>query len=197
VSERCPAATLCIDSFHVVQWATDALDEVRRDVWNAARRSGMTEHARELKGARFALWKNPEDLTRRQQGKLAWIAKANSPLYRAYLMKEQLRIAIRTKGVVSLTMLDSFLAWAARSRIPAFVELGRKIRRHLPGIEAAMLLGVSNALVESTNTKLRVLHRMAFGFREPEHLIALALLDRGGYCPPLPGRSSPALAALA
>lgn len=57
----------------------------------------------------------------------------------------------------------------------------------------------SNALIESTNTKLRVLHRMAFGFRQPEHLIALALLDRGGYCPPLPGRahsSAPALAAL-
>ena len=87
VRQRCRQATLCIDSFHVMQWATDALDEVRREVWNAARRGGMTEHARELKGARFALWKNPEDLTRRQQGKLAQVAKTNSPLYRAYLMK--------------------------------------------------------------------------------------------------------------
>ena len=56
------------------------------------------------------------------------------------------------------------------------------------GIEAAMLNNLSNALIESTNTKIRVLHRMAFGFATPEHLIALALLDRGGYCPPLPGR---------
>ena len=111
-------------------------------------------------------------------------------LYRAYLLKEQLRPAIRRKGIVSLTMLDTWLAWAARSRIPSFVELGRKVRRHLPGIEAAMLHNVSNALIESTNTKLRVLHRMAFGFREPEHLIALAYLDRGGYCPLLPGRVS-------
>jgi Transposase len=46
----------------------------------------------------------------------------------------------------------------------------------------------SNALVESTNTKLRLLTRVAYGFKQPEHLIALALLDRGGYCPPLPGR---------
>ena len=196
VRQRCLAATLCIDSFHVVQWATAALDEVRREVWNAARRGGMTDHARELKGARFALWKNPEDLTCRQRGKLAQIAKTNAPLYRAYLLKEQLRLAIRRKGVVSLSMLDEWFSWAARCRIPAFVELGRKIRRHLPGIEAAMLHKVSNALVESTNTKLRVIHRMAFGFRQPEHLIALALLDRGGYCPSLPGRSTPALAAL-
>ena len=188
VAERAKNATLCIDSFHVVKLATDALDEGRREVWNTARRSGMTGHAAELKGCRYALWKNPEDLTARQEAKLAFIAKVNTRLYRAYLMKEQLRIAIRTKGVLSLTMLEAWLAWAQRSRIPAFIELGRKIRRHLPGIEAAMINNLSNALIESTNTKLQVLHRMAFGFKEPEHLISLALLDRGGYCPALPGR---------
>jgi len=101
-----------------------------------------------------------------------------------------LRIAIKKKGVLALTMLDEWLIWAARCRIPAFVELGRKIKRNIKGIEAAMLNNLSNALVESTNTKLRVLHRMAFGFAKPEHLIALALLDRGGYCPPLPGRTA-------
>jgi transposase len=178
VAERAKNATLCIDSFHVVKWATDALDEVRREVWNTARRSGVTGDAAELKGCRYALWKNPEDLTARQEAKLAFIAKVKTRLYRAYLMKEQLRMAISTKGVLSLTMVEAWLAWAARSRIPAFVELGRKIRRHLPGIGAAMTNNLSNALIESTNTKLRVLHRMAFGFKEPEHLIALALLDR-------------------
>jgi transposase len=188
VAKRCENATLCIDAFHVVQWATEALDKVRREVWNKARRAGMNEHARELKGCRYALWKNPEDLTARQQAKLALIARVNSPLYRAYLMKEQLREAIRVKGVLSLTMLEAWLAWTQRSRIPAFVELGRKIRKNLPGIEAAMLNKLSNAIVESTNTKLRVLTRMAYGFASPDALIALALLDRGGYCPPLPGR---------
>ncbi len=87
-------------------------------------------------------------------------------------------------------MLEAWLAWAARSRIPAFVEVGRRLRRNLAGIEAALVHGLSNALVESTNTKLRLLTRIAYGFKEPEHLIALALLDRGGYCPPLPGRSA-------
>ena len=198
VTARCANATLCIDSFHVVQWATEALDEVRREVWNEARRKGMRAYAKELKGCRFALWRNPEDLTERQEAKLSWIARENGRLYRAYLLKEQLRLAIRRKGIVSLTMLDTWLAWAQRSRIPAFIELAKKVRRHLPGIEAAMMNNVSNALIESTNTKLRVLHRMAFGFQKPEHLIALALLDRGGYCPPLPGRSpsAPALPAL-
>jgi hypothetical protein len=67
----------------------------------------------------------------------------------------------------------------------------RGFTRYLAGIEAALVHDLSNALVESTNTKLRLLARMAYGFKEPEHLIALALLDRGGYCPPLPGRSRP------
>lgn len=188
VKQACPNATVCIDAFHVVAWATDALDEVRREVWNEARRAGMRAHAKELKGCRFALWKNPEDLTARQEAKLSWIAKVNGKLYRAYLLKEQLRVAIRTKGDLGLSLLDDWLSWAARSRIASFVELSKKIRRHLPGIEAALRENVSNALIESTNTKIRLLQRMAFGFKEPEHLIALALLDRGGYCPSLPGR---------
>jgi len=82
VAARCPTAVRCADPFHLVAWATDALDEVRRQVWNDARRSGDTHGARKLKGARYALWKNPGDLTANQQVKLAWIAAANKPLHR-------------------------------------------------------------------------------------------------------------------
>ena len=102
VAERCPNAVRCADPFHVVKWATNALDEVRRQAWNAARSdvrtlrarraAGMmnrsTGHALALKNSRFALWKNPENLTTRQQAKLAWIAKAEPTLHRAYLLKE-------------------------------------------------------------------------------------------------------------
>lgn len=91
VEARCPHAELCMDPYHVVSWATDALDEVRRQVWNEARKAGQKAVAKDLKGARYALWKNPDDLTERQQDKLASIAKTNKTLYRAYLLKEQLR----------------------------------------------------------------------------------------------------------
>ena len=148
----------------------------------------MTGHATELKGCRYALWKNPEDLTARQAAKLAWIAATNNRLYRAYLLKEQLRAVFAINRVRALVMLDAWLGWAARSRIAAFVELGRRIRKNLAGIEAALINNLSNALIESTNTKIRLLTRLAFGFRSPEALVALALLDRGGYCPPLPNR---------
>jgi transposase len=68
---------------HIVKAATDALDDIRRAVWNEARRSGDKQLAKDLKGARFALWKNPENLTTGQQAKLAWIQKLNAPIYRA------------------------------------------------------------------------------------------------------------------
>jgi len=84
VAKECPQATLCLDPFHIVKAATDALDEVRREVWNEARRSGDRAGARFLKGARFCLWKRPERLSERQKAKLSQIAEINQRLYRAY-----------------------------------------------------------------------------------------------------------------
>jgi len=191
VRERCPHATLCTDPFHVVKWATDALDQVRRDVWNRLRRSrdaADRDLAQSLKRSRYALWKNPENLTAHQERKLAEIQRVNNPLWRAYLLKEQLRELVGAKGRAALRMLPKWLAWAARCRLKPFVELGRKVKRHLPGIEAALRYGLSNARIESANTRIRLLHRIAFGFHSAQPAIALAFLKLGGLCPPLPGR---------
>jgi transposase len=190
VTEHCPNAVRCADAFHIVAWAGDALDQVRRDTWNAARRGGMSVHARDLKGARYALWKNPENLTDRQQAKLAWVAKVNHQLFRAYLLKEQLREVFALKGQAGKALLDRWLSWARRCRIPAFVELAQRIVKHREAIDATLEHRLSNGLVESTNTKIRLLTRMAFGFKSPEAMIALAMLNLGGYCPPLPGRQT-------
>jgi len=199
VHSRCLNAKMHMDALHTVQWATDALDEVRRDVWNQARREGGDQAlADQLKGCRYALWKNPESLTGRQKGKLSWVAHTNDRLYRAYLMKEELRLAIHMKGEEGIALLAHWLAWTARCQIPAFIALGATVRRHRSAIEASLRSGTSNALVESTNTKIRVLTRVAFGFRSPEALISMAMLAVGGVCPELPGRQrtlSPELSA--
>jgi transposase len=188
IKQKCQNATLCMDPFHVVQWCTDALDEVRREVWNAARHGGMKALASDLKGARFALWRNPEDLSVNQQAKLSWVQQTNSRLYRAYLLKEQLRQVFKLRGEAGIALLKAWLAWASRSKIPAFVELARSIRNYRAAIEAALTYGLTNARVESVNTKIRLLQRVAFGYRDPEALIAMAMLDLGGCCPELPGR---------
>jgi len=98
VQARCPAAVHCADPFHVVRWAQRALDEVRRSSWNNARGAIAKRRAGRARGpalgiarARYALWKNPDTLTANQAAQLAWIAKTDPTLYRAYLLKEGLR----------------------------------------------------------------------------------------------------------
>jgi transposase len=207
VAERCPQAVRCADAFHIVAWATDALDEVRRQTWNDAREVARGEgrrprgrprrdapsrpghdRARALKHARYALWKNPENLTDRQRAKLAWIAKTDPRLHRAYLLKEGLRLVFQLKGEAGKDALDRWISWARRCRIPAFVKLQKRIVKHREAIDAALDSGLSNALVESTNTKIRLITRIAFGFHGPEPLIALAMLSLGSHPPVLPGR---------
>jgi transposase len=189
IAERCPRAKRCVDPFHVVALATEALDKIRREVWNEARRQGQGAVAAELKGARFALWKNPENLTTRQQSKLADVERLNRPLYRAYLLKEQLRQIYRLPARQAIALLEEWLAWARRSRLRPFVKLARTITAQREGIVAAIESGLSNARVEAINTQIRLIARRAFGFHSPQALIALAMLSLGGLCPSLPGRT--------
>lgn len=201
VAERAPQAVRCADPFHVVQWATHELDLVRRRIWNEARnaaggrgrqKDGRSQEsagdARTLQRSRYAMWKNPEDLTEKQKAKLDWIARTKPELHRAYLLKEGLRTVFAVGGEDGIAGLTRWLAWAQRCRIPEFVRLGRKVRRQLEAIQASLRRGLSNALLEATNTKIRLLTRIAFGFRKPESLIALAMLALGGHRPHLPGR---------
>jgi len=198
VAKRAPNAVRCADPFHVVAWGIDALDVERRRAWNAAagrlrtgtrpRNARSTGTAARSKRARYALWKNPGDLTDRQRHELDWIAKTDPKLWRAYLLKEALRYVFAVRGDEGKEALRRWLIWARRSQLPAFVDLHRKITAHRPAIEATLEHSLSNALVESTNTKIRLLTRIAFGFHGHEPLVALALLALGSHPPRLPGR---------
>ena len=204
VADRCPQAVRCADPFHVVRWATEALDAVRRQAWNTARtapggtttagtahgrrQTRATGHARALKNARWALWKNPENLTTAQHVKLAWIATNDPRLHRAYLLKEGLRTVFKLPPQEAPAALDRWLAWARRARIQEFVDLARRIVKHRAAILAAIEHGLSNGRIESVNAKVRLITRIAYGFASPQALIALAMLALGGHTPALPGR---------
>jgi hypothetical protein len=172
----------------VVSWATNALDKVRRGIWNQTRRSGQKAEASELKGSRWVLLRNAQDLTANETAKLAVVAKLNAPLYRAYQLKEQLRMVFHVAYDKAMDSLEHWLQWARRCRIDAFVALARTITYYRADIEATLLHGVNNGRVESLNTKVRLIARRAFGFRSAQALIALSELTLGGLCPPLPGR---------
>ncbi len=119
------------------------------------------------------------------------MASLDTALYRAYLLKVRSRLIIQLRGREATQALDDWCAWAQRCRIPTFIDLYQWIVKHRDAMVATLTNDeLSNALVESTNTKLRLLARMAYEFKSTGNLIALCLLGRGVYCPPLPGRQS-------
>jgi transposase len=176
-----PQATICFDPFHVVKVGTDALNAVRRDIWQQLRRLPDPAIARKFKGARWALLKNPEDLTDRQAATLAAIRRHGGALWRAYQRKEELR-AIFAGGLTddeTTELLDRWCARVARSRLEPFVKAGRTIRKHRDGILAAIRLGLTNARLEGLNQRVRLIMRRAFGFHSAKAALALVMLSAG------------------
>ena len=105
-------------------------------------------------------------------------------------MKEQLRVVFREPDTAAaIALLDAWLAWARRCRIPSFVKLAKTISAQRAGILASLTHRLSNARTEAVNTTLRLICRRAYGFHSAQALIALAMLAVGGLRPPLPGRA--------
>jgi transposase len=203
VNEFTPDCERCVDPFHVEQWAMEALDEVRREVWRDAyaeftrlskehsRKKGRPKaddpktailnaakaKAEEIKNSAYALGKAPENLTKKQQNRIAMIAVNNKRLYRAYRMKEMLRLLLKIKDTAEAE--DALKRWlwrASHSRIPAFKELYLKIKRHREHILNAIRLGMSNARIEATNNKIKLIVRKAYGFRNIQNMLDMVYL---------------------
>jgi len=187
VSAYCPQAIQCMDPFHVVRWVVDAIETCRRQLWQDARSWGNRIDTREYRDLRWILLRNPEHLTDEQRTRLASVRRLNAPLYRAYLMKEQLREVFTLGGDSGIALLDEWLSWARRCRIESMVRVARAVTENLPAIHATLRLGLSNARSEAMNGRFQLINRRAYGFRSATAAISLAYLCLGGFCPTLPG----------
>jgi transposase len=181
VREHAPQAVIAIDNYHVVQLATKALDEVRREHWNELRRAGETDAAKQFKHDRWALLKNPADLTDQQAATLAALQAAGGKVPRAWALKEMVR-AIFAPGLTVAAvaeLIDRLLARLSRSRLKPFIRLGRTIRKHRDGVLAARRLNLSNAPAEALNNKVKLIVRRAYGFHSATAALALVHLTCG------------------
>jgi transposase len=186
IRESIPEAEIAFDPFHVVRLGQRAVDQVRRDEWNAHDRS-KTKTGKWIKGTRWSLLKSPERQTIDQLAKLGEVQQANRPLYRAFLLKEELRLLYHLEDPdLAPTHLDAWLTWASRSRLDPFVKLARTIRRYRNGILAAIRLDLSNGRLEGLNSRIRLISHRSFGFHSPWPLIALIYLCCAGVQVPLP-----------
>ena len=176
-----PQAVVCADPFHLVKLVGDALDEVRRDLWQQLRRLPDDRFAKAFKGSRWALLKNPEDLSTTQAAQLAKIRRTRGGIWRAYEMKEQFR-AIFAAGLDRAEATDALDRWCARaqrSRLEPFVRCATTMRERRDIILNAIEHRISNGRVEGLNTKVRLIVRRAYGFHSADAALALVMLGAG------------------
>jgi transposase len=174
-------AIICYDPFHVVQLGTKALEKVRRSVWQQMRTLPDQTLAKRFKGARWALLKNPGDLTDDQAVTLRKLKRKGGELWRAYALKEALRAIFAgdlTEGDVSI-LIDRFCSRASRSGLKPFVTAAKTIRKRKEGILAAVRLGINNAQHEGLNRRVRLIVNRAYGFHSANAALGLIMLTLG------------------
>lgn len=267
VKEYFPNAIRCIDFFHVVEWANDALDKVRsataakaareynrrKEEYSKAEKEAegaisaareelasmprrgrpskrkkellsfiadiqksmdappvrqkgrprkeqfsarhqeilddLAEKVRNIKGAKHALGHNPENCTGSQADRIKMIENSYPDLYRAYQLKESLRLILHMSDPeLARTELDVWIQEAADSGLPAMVSLSEKIKRHRDNILNSIENHANSAKSEATNTTIKVLIKMARGFWNLENMIALIYLKCSDLVIPLHNR---------
>ncbi len=202
-TEEVPHVTQCVDPFHVVKAANDAIDKARRQAWNLERATNPAvkrkrgrppkgsspppNPPRWIKHTRWALVKDPDDLNDAQLEVLHSLRRERSVLYRCWQLKEALRDLYRLQRPQDAPEhLDWWLAWACRCRIPAFVKLSKTIRANRDRILAAVELGLSNSKLEGLNSKIRLINHRGYGHHSAAALISMIYLCCGGITVQLP-----------
>jgi transposase len=156
-----PHATHVIDRFHVSQHLSRAVDEVRRQTWRT-----LTGRARlDFKHTRFLWLRNPENLQRTERTRLSALLRLNSPIVKAYLLKEDLRRFWNYRATAwAQAHLEQWLWRAAHSRLTPFKKVARTLRTHRQGILAWTRLRISNGALEGMNNKVKIISHRAYGY---------------------------------
>ena len=184
VQDHAPQAEIVYDRFHVVQLLNAAVDEVRRE---AMRMAGEDEK-RFLKSSRWPLLKNPWNLTRKEREKLSDLQRTNRRLYRAYLLKESFQQIYDAPSLAHADKLFSeWYAWAQRSALDPFRRFAATIKRYWPSVRRFLEVRLTNAIVEGTNSKIRMISHRAFGFHSAAALIAMIYLNCSNITIPFTG----------
>ncbi|MFH6891533.1 ISL3 family transposase [Alloscardovia omnicolens] len=190
-----PNCERCVDLFHVIEWATKAVDETRIEAWRSIkseelklpkRKVGRPKTGEEVpeyaartvhKSMKNVLQKGKENLSENQMKKLESIQLLYPKVGKAYVYKEGLREVFKTvDAFIAEQALTRWIASACHCRIEPIVELSKKIQRHKEAILNTMRLKLSNARIEATNNKIKVIIRKAYGFRNIENMKAMIML---------------------
>lgn len=167
VCANLPKAVIVFDHFHVVKLYNDKLSKLRRQLHRQAENEGR--HV--LKGARWLLLKNPENLveSRNEHQRLEAALALNEPLAAAYYMKEDLRqLWCQPSKFSAILFLDDWLLRARASGVDMLSRFADTLTNHRAGVLAYYDHPISNGPLEGTNNKIKTMQRQAYGFRDLE-----------------------------
>jgi len=168
VSENLKEATIVFDHFHVVKLFNDKLSDFRRKLYHEAE-STMRKNV--LKGTRWLLLKNPENLNKNcnESERLEEALELNKPLSTAYYMKEDLRqLWSQPDKSSAKRFLDDWIKRARASTILMLTKFANTLAAHLSGILSYYDFPISTGPLEGMNNKIKTMKRQAYGFRDLE-----------------------------
>jgi transposase len=168
VRANLPKAAIVFDHFHVVKLFNDKLSELRRQLY---REASDVQHKDVLKGTRWLLLKNAENLDPKkdEKARLQEALKLNEPLAAAYYLKEDLRRFWEQPGKrFATTFLDGWIKRAEASGIQVVQQMARTLAAHRSGLLAYYDVMISSGPLEGTNNKIKTMKRQAYGFRDRE-----------------------------
>jgi len=167
IKKYCEDAIICFDHFHLAQYFSKAIDKLRI---SEARKVDKDE--REIfKGTRWLLLKRPEKLKEDQKGKLDRLLDLNKNLFKGYILRDEFRQVFEGPSAHSrLIRLTLWIQKAKTVRISQITEFVKLIEKWEPFIRNSLREGCSNSFAEGINTKVRVIQRMAYGYKDFEYL---------------------------
>ena len=163
IKKFCPNAVICFDHFHLAQYFSKAIDKLRV----SETRKANKDEKELFQGTRWLLLKRPEKLKEEQKGKLDRLFEVNNNLFKAYVLRDGFRQVFDGSSARSrLIRLTHWIDKAKSSRISQITGFVKLIKKWEPFIRNSLRKGHSNSFAEGINTKVRVIQRMAYGYKD-------------------------------
>jgi transposase len=170
VRANCPHAQVVFDLFHVVaKYAREVIDRVRVDEANRLRADKPARHI--IKSSRWLLLRNRENIPRAEDRvRLHELLNANKALMTVYVLRDELKHLwdFRSRGH-ALRHWNQWYNHAVRSRIDPLRRFAKRLKGYLHGILSHCAYPLHTSLLEGINNKIKVIKRMAYGFRDDDY----------------------------
>jgi transposase len=177
VAKYLPQAAIVYDRFHLKKHLNECLDELRKSI---VRQSAASDQS-VIKGTKWVLLKNQENHSAKEQEHLEQLRQLNSPLYSAYLLKEDFDQFFQSPSAKEANaFLDNWISSIPKAIYSAFLPFIDMVKRHLSNILTYFKYRYTNSIAEGINNKIKVLKRMAYGYKDKDYF-KLKIYRKCGY----------------